>query len=96
MFVPLDVSAEVLTEAAQVIAADYPSVTVEPVVADFNEPFAELPGTPGERLIIFLGGTIGNFDDDERDRVPRAHRATRSLRAITSCSAPTSSSRRRG
>ena len=68
LFVPLDVSAEVLTEAAQLIAADYPSVTVEPVVADFNEPFAELPGTPGERLIIFLGGTIGNFDDDEREQ----------------------------
>lgn len=65
-FVPLDVSAEVLTEAAQAIAADYPTVTVQPVVADFNEPFADLPGTPGERLIVFLGGTIGNFDEDER------------------------------
>jgi len=50
----------------QAIAADYPTLTVEPVVADFNEPFADLPGTPGERLIVFLGGTIGNFDDDER------------------------------
>ncbi len=65
-FVPLDVSAEVLTESAAVIAADYPTITVEPVVADFNEPFAALPGEPGERLVIFLGGTIGNFDDDER------------------------------
>ena len=55
-----------LTEAADVIAADYPSITVEPVVADFNEPFAALPGKPGERLVIFLGGTIGNFDDEER------------------------------
>jgi L-histidine N-alpha-methyltransferase len=66
LFVPLDVSAEVLTEAAEVIAADYPSITVEPVVADFNEPFDALPGKPGERLVIFLGGTIGNFDDEER------------------------------
>lgn len=66
LFVPLDVSAEVLAESAAAIAADYPTVTVEPVVADFNEPFAELPGTPGERLVVFLGGTIGNFDDDER------------------------------
>jgi L-histidine Nalpha-methyltransferase len=65
-FVPLDVSAEVLTESAEVIAAEYPTITVEPVVADFNEPFTELPGKPGERLIIFLGGTIGNFDDAER------------------------------
>jgi L-histidine Nalpha-methyltransferase len=66
-FVPLDVSAEVLAESAEAIAADYPTVTVAPVVADFNEPFAALPGVPGERLVLFLGGTIGNFDDAERD-----------------------------
>jgi L-histidine N-alpha-methyltransferase len=67
-FVPIDVSEAVLTESAQVIARDFPTVTVDPVVADFNEPFPALPGRPGERLIIFLGGTIGNFDDAERDR----------------------------
>ena len=65
-FVPLDVSEEVLTESARSIAADYPSVTVRPVVADFAEPFGVLPGDPGGRLVIFLGGTIGNFDDAER------------------------------
>lgn len=66
LFVPLDVSAEVLVEAAEVIAADYPTATVEPIVADFNEPFAELPGKPGTRLVIFLGGTIGNLEPDDR------------------------------
>jgi L-histidine N-alpha-methyltransferase len=65
-FVPLDVSAEVLAESADVIAREYPSVTVTPVVADFAEPFGVLPGDPGARLVIFLGGTIGNFDEDER------------------------------
>lgn len=65
-FVPLDVSAEVLTESAEIIAADYPTVTVDPVVADFGEPFERLPGEPGRRLVLFLGGTIGNFDDVER------------------------------
>jgi L-histidine N-alpha-methyltransferase len=65
-FVPLDVSAEVLTESAEVIARDYPTITVQPVVADFGEPFGDLPGEPGARLVIFLGGTIGNFDDDDR------------------------------
>lgn len=65
-FVPMDVSAEVLTESAEVIAADFPTVTVEPVVADFNEPFTGMPGPPGERLVIFLGGTIGNFEEEER------------------------------
>jgi L-histidine N-alpha-methyltransferase len=65
-FVPLDVSEEVLTEAAQIIASDYATVTVVPVVADFAEAFGVLPGRPGERLVIFLGGTIGNLDDEER------------------------------
>jgi L-histidine N-alpha-methyltransferase len=65
-FVPLDVSAEVLTESAEIIAADYPTATVQPVVADFTEPFGTLPGPAGDRLVIFLGGTIGNFDDRER------------------------------
>ncbi len=66
-FVPLDVSAEVLAEAAQLLIADYPTVTVVAQVADFTEPFGPLPGAPGERLAIFLGGTIGNFDVAERD-----------------------------
>jgi L-histidine Nalpha-methyltransferase len=65
-FVPLDVSAEVLAEAAEVIARDYPKITVTPLVADFAEPFQVLPGEPGKRLVIFLGGTIGNFDEAER------------------------------
>lgn len=66
-FVPLDVSAEVMTAAALAIAADFPTVKVEPVVADFTEALEPLPGTPGQRLIAFLGGTIGNFELDERD-----------------------------
>ncbi len=65
-FVPIDVSAEVLAESAAVIAQDYPTVTVRPVVADFTEPFGALPGTPGGRLVVFLGGTIGNFDHPQR------------------------------
>jgi L-histidine Nalpha-methyltransferase len=64
--VPLDVSVEVLTEAARTLADDYPSISVEAVVADFEDPLQPLPGAAGERLVIFLGGTIGNFAPDER------------------------------
>jgi L-histidine Nalpha-methyltransferase len=66
-FVPIDVSTTVLAESAEIIAREFPTVAVHPVVADFNEPYGPLPGRPGERLVIFLGGTIGNFDDRERD-----------------------------
>lgn len=65
-FVPIDVSATVLAESAEILARDFPTAAVRPVVADFNEPYATLPGRPGERLVIFLGGTVGNFDDRER------------------------------
>jgi L-histidine N-alpha-methyltransferase len=66
LFVPLDVSAELLAHAARTIAADYPTVTVEAHVADFSEEFGTLPGEPGRRLIAFLGGTIGNFNTADR------------------------------
>src|SRR3954451_7895401 len=66
LFVPLDVSAEALTHAARTISAAYPTVRVEAVVADFEDPLAPLPGAPGERLIVFLGGTIGNLNAGDR------------------------------
>jgi L-histidine N-alpha-methyltransferase len=61
VFVPIDISVEVLTGAAQRIADDYPAVTVHGLVADLDDPLGELPGSPGERLVAFLGGTIGNY-----------------------------------
>ena len=66
LFVPLDISAEVLTHAARTIAADYPTVDVEAHVADFGEDLGPLPGEPGRRLVAFLGGTIGNFNREDR------------------------------
>ena len=61
LFVPLDVSAEVLREAAVRIAKDYPSVAVNAVVTDFDDDLAPLPGEDGTRLVAFLGSTIGNY-----------------------------------
>jgi L-histidine Nalpha-methyltransferase len=66
LFVPVDISSEVMLDAARAISRDYPTVVVEALVADFAEPLPPLPGEPGSRLIAFLGGTIGNFDDQQR------------------------------
>ncbi|HEX3900281.1 MAG TPA: L-histidine N(alpha)-methyltransferase [Mycobacteriales bacterium] len=65
-FVPIDISAEILTDAAKSIAADYPAVTVHAIVADFDGPLGRLPGEEGHRLVAFLGGTVGNFDTEGR------------------------------
>jgi L-histidine N-alpha-methyltransferase len=66
LFVPLDVSTEVMTDAADQIADEYATVTVRPVAADFTDDLGALPGEPGARLVAFLGGTIGNFDPSQR------------------------------
>jgi L-histidine N-alpha-methyltransferase len=64
-FVPVDVSEETLRHAAQQLAAAYPGVAVDAVVADFTQHLGELD-RHRRRMVVFLGGTIGNLDTDER------------------------------
>ncbi len=65
VYAPLDISGEVLLETADRLRAEYPTLTVAPAVADFHH-LPSLAGEPGRRLLLFLGGTIGNFTDPER------------------------------
>ena len=66
-YVPVDISSRYLVAMAEELAANYPQVTIRPVVADFTRPF-ELPTfakPPDRNLVFFPGSTIGNFDDSE-------------------------------
>ncbi|PXY22393.1 L-histidine N(alpha)-methyltransferase [Prauserella muralis] len=72
-FVPLDVSASALAEAAEAIAGDYPGLAVHGVVGDFTEHLGLLPGER-PRLVVFLGGTIGNLAPLERAKFLRSVR----------------------
>ena len=66
-FVPLDASEEVLRASAGAIADRYP-IGVHAIVGDFERHLGALP--PGEnRLIAFLGSTIGNLYPDRRARL---------------------------
>ncbi len=64
-FVPLDVSEATLLDAGAMLRERYPSLIVEPVVGDFTRHLHRLPAG-GTRLVAFLGGTIGNFYEEER------------------------------
>ncbi len=70
-YIPVDISAEHLIRTAESLAREYPLIDVNPVVADFTQPF-ELPrasfGTAGE-CIYFPGSTIGNFGPAEATRL---------------------------
>jgi L-histidine N-alpha-methyltransferase len=64
-YVPVDVSGEFLADAADQIALDHPGLTVHAVVADYERHLHLLPTGP-KRLLVFLGGTIGNMIPAER------------------------------
>jgi L-histidine Nalpha-methyltransferase len=64
-FVPMDVSPTALTAAATRIGADYPGLRVHNIVGDLTRHLAHLPGG-ADRMVAFLGGTIGNLLPAER------------------------------
>nr|WP_239157738.1 L-histidine N(alpha)-methyltransferase [Streptomyces sp. SID13726] len=64
-YVPVDVSESALTQAGHALLDERPELSVHALIADFTAGLA-LPGTPGPRLLAFLGGTIGNLLPAER------------------------------
>ena len=72
--VPFDVSATMLVGAAEEISATY-DVPVVAVVGDFRQHLDKIP-TEGRRILLFLGGTIGNLDPGQRHRFLVDVRAT--------------------
>jgi L-histidine Nalpha-methyltransferase len=61
-YIPVDISGAYLMQSAAQVAADYPSLTVKPVTADFTRGFS-LPRLAGRGRVVgfFPGSTIGNF-----------------------------------
>ncbi|MDQ6850890.1 MAG: L-histidine N(alpha)-methyltransferase [Actinomycetota bacterium] len=74
-FVPFDVDPVVLVEAAETIGVEYPGLSVQPVVGDFEEHLDLLPVYPS-RMIAFLGSTIGNLEPVARAQFLANLRAT--------------------
>ncbi|OLZ73249.1 dimethylhistidine N-methyltransferase [Streptomyces amritsarensis] len=64
-YVPVDVSESALRGAATALLADHPGLRVHALLADFTSAL-HLPDSPGPRLVVFLGGTIGNLLPPER------------------------------
>lgn len=60
-YAPLDLSREMLLGSAAALCAEYPGLHVRAIVADFEGGLPRLD-LPEPALVMFLGGTIGNFD----------------------------------
>jgi L-histidine N-alpha-methyltransferase len=66
-YVPLDVSEQVVADAAKQLVGDYEGLRVHGVIGDFERHLDRVP-EPGAapRLVALLGGTIGNFPPGTR------------------------------
>ena len=66
-YCPVDVAHEQLLQGSRDLSREYPGLAVEPVCADYTEPF-KLPALPpgsGPVTVFFPGSTIGNFEPGE-------------------------------
>ncbi|MEY9872825.1 dimethylhistidine N-methyltransferase/ergothioneine biosynthesis protein EgtC [Streptacidiphilus sp. MAP12-33] len=75
-YAPLDVSPSALEQAGAALIRDYPGLRVAATVTDFETDLTLPPDAPGPRLVAFLGSTIGNLDEAQRQAFYRALRLT--------------------
>jgi L-histidine N-alpha-methyltransferase len=64
-YVPMDVSPAALLESGRALVRDYPGLSVQALLADFEHQLGVLPADD-RRLTAFLGGTIGNLEPGPR------------------------------
>jgi len=65
VYVPVDISAAFLREAAAGLGREYPWLPIQAVCADFNAGWEFLEGVPpGRRVIFYPGSTLGNLEPD--------------------------------
>jgi L-histidine Nalpha-methyltransferase len=70
-YVPLDVTESMVRDCAEELTLEYPGLQVHGVIGDFERHLDRVPPPAGSRLVVFLGGTIGNFPPGSRRRFLR-------------------------
>jgi len=65
-YVPIDISRSAIEQACSELSASYPRLAVEGLVARYSSALP-LISAVSPLLLLFLGSTIGNFNDEELD-----------------------------
>jgi L-histidine N-alpha-methyltransferase len=76
LFYPIDVSASALDEAVSNLGKQFPSLRVNPIVADYTGGVPALSRISGRKLVLYIGSSIGNFEPPQAIRVLRRIRQT--------------------
>ena len=61
IYAPFDVCDEVLIASGEALTMDYDWLAVQPMSGDYTAGLGNLPRLAESNLVVFLGGTIGNF-----------------------------------
>lgn len=71
-YFPIDVSESALTQAADELHRAFAGVMVKPIVGDYTDGIAELLNGDGRKLVLYLGSSIGNFEQSAAVEVLRS------------------------
>jgi L-histidine N-alpha-methyltransferase len=71
-YVPIDVTETMVRDCALELTTEYPGLAVHGVIGDFERHLDRVPPAIGPRIVVFLGGTIGNFPPGSRRRFLRS------------------------
>jgi L-histidine Nalpha-methyltransferase len=71
LYIPVDVTESMVRDCAEELTSEYPGLRVHGVIGDFERHLDRVPDPVGSRLVVFLGGTIGNFPPGSRRRFLR-------------------------
>ena len=71
LYVPVDVTESMVRDCAHELTEEFPGLRVHGVIGDFERHLDRVPAPEGPRVVVFLGGTIGNFPPGSRRRFLR-------------------------
>ena len=71
-YLPVDVSKRFLDDVATGLRQDFPGLTVDPIAAEYRDGLKTIGQHDGQKLVMFLGSSIGNFEPAEQDQLLQA------------------------
>lgn len=74
LYVPIDVSQAALEQAERRLHSELPDVLVRPLVMTHDEALRRLCDVEPPQLVLFIGSSVGNFEDEEASVLLRGFR----------------------
>lgn len=68
-YIPVDFSQSAISDSASTLSERYPELEIDGYVADFIHQLNLIPHSEKERIVCFLGSTIGNFNKTEAKEI---------------------------